>query len=44
MLFEMAGFLVGMLAIGSALFHLYRRQTNRTLDAIHAGMGTRARI
>ncbi len=44
MLFELAGFLVGMLAMGSALFLLYRRQTTRAVDAIHAHIGARARI
>lgn len=37
MLFEMAGFLVGMLTVGSALVALYRRQAHRTLDAINVG-------
>jgi hypothetical protein len=43
MLFEMAGFLLGMLAMGSALFVLYRRQTHRALDAINASHGLRPR-
>jgi hypothetical protein len=44
MLFEMAGFLLGMLAMGSALFVLYRRQANRALDAINTGHGLGPRI
>jgi hypothetical protein len=43
MLFEMAGFLLGMLAVGSALVALYRRQAHRTLDAISAGQALRPR-
>lgn len=43
MLFEMAGFLLGMLAMGSALLALYRRQTLRALDAINAGRGLKPR-
>jgi hypothetical protein len=44
MLFEFAGFLVGMLAMGSALFLLYRRQTNRALDDVYVITGPRQRI
>jgi hypothetical protein len=44
MLFEIAGFVVGMLMVGSAMFMLYRRQTHRALDAIHATTGARHRI
>jgi hypothetical protein len=44
MVFEMAGFLFGMLGIGAALLLLYRRQTNRTMNAIHASAGARPRI
>jgi hypothetical protein len=44
MLFEIAGFLLGMVAVGSAMLMLYRRQTNRVLDAIHATAGARQRI
>jgi hypothetical protein len=44
MLFEMAGFLLGMLAMGSALAVLYRRQAHRALDAINAGTGLRPRV
>ena len=44
MLFEMAGFLLGMLAMGSALVVLYRRQTHRALDAINTAHGLKPRI
>jgi len=44
MLIEIAGFVVGMLTVGSAMLILYRRQTHRALDAIHASTGPRQRI
>jgi len=44
MLIEIAGFVLGMLTVGSAMLMLYRRQTNRALDAIHATIGARQRI
>jgi len=44
MLFEMAGFLLGMLAVGSALVALHRRQVHRALDAINTGAGPGPRV
>ena len=42
MVFEMAGFLVGMSGVGSVLWLLYRRQTSRVMGAIMASAGPRA--
>lgn len=44
MVFEVAGFLFGVVAIGTALLLLYRRQANRALDAIHGHGAQRARV
>jgi hypothetical protein len=44
MLFEMAGFLLGMLAMGSAFIVLHRRQVHRALDAINTGAGLGPRV
>jgi hypothetical protein len=44
MLIEMAGFVVGMLAVGLAMLLLYRRQANRALDDVYASTGPRQRI
>jgi hypothetical protein len=43
MSFETAGFLVGMLGVGSAFWVLYRRQSNRLMGAMNAGPGPRRR-
>jgi hypothetical protein len=44
MLLEIAGFVVGMLSVGSILVMFYKRQSNRAMDAIHASAGRRQRI
>lgn len=36
-MFEAAGFLVGMCGVGTVLWLLYRRQTNRTIGAFIDG-------
>jgi hypothetical protein len=43
MIFEMTGFLVGVVAIGVPLLLLYRREANRAMTAI-SGTGARRRI
>lgn len=43
MFFESAGFVVGMLGVGSAFWVLYRRQTNRLMGAFNAGPAGRRR-
>jgi hypothetical protein len=43
MIFEMTGFLVGVVAIGVPLLLLYRREANRAMTAI-SGTGGRRRI
>ncbi len=43
MIFEMTGFLVGVVAIGIPLLLLYRREANRAMTAI-SGTGTRRRV
>jgi hypothetical protein len=44
MLIEIAGFVLGMLTVGAALFVFYRRQTDRALDNVYASTGPRQRI
>jgi hypothetical protein len=43
MIFEMTGFLVGVVGIGVPMLMLYRRQLNRAMTAI-SGTGTRRRV